>query len=343
MDFVSVLDVIPNILGKIEGPLGVISLIIILFSFITWGFFNRESIWFRVFAIMLLFVGAIGLSLAVLSPSEQETVRDDTTDQSQDDSAADTSGPSANVQTSSAQGTGGSEGPDTSSTTQEKPTAPSGTDGVPPSNKNGSGIETPEVADNEVECNSSVQEQFDSACLYVDSPNSAHVMLTDGGTYFAIYARGPARVTGYVSDTCPDTPPPPGVFGCVMMDEPLPGTTKRVYGVTVGTTLVARDADSIPMGNQTVNVSFPGCEDGDIKAYLGPLNAQTGGWSGASSSVSLTRNFPTPYEETLVTCGTAGEMVVQYMTQAGGSKEVSFSRFDLFRGLIALRNIYSQF
>lgn len=74
MDFPSILDAIPDILERIEGPIGVISLIVILFSFITWAFFSREGPGFKVFAIVLLFVGCAGIAFAVLQhdPAEQE-------------------------------------------------------------------------------------------------------------------------------------------------------------------------------------------------------------------------------------------------------------------------------
>jgi len=69
MDFSSALSTIPNILEKIEEPIGVISLIVILFSFITWAFFSSEGPGFKVFAIILLFVGCAGVAYAVLQPS----------------------------------------------------------------------------------------------------------------------------------------------------------------------------------------------------------------------------------------------------------------------------------
>ncbi len=68
MDFSSILNAIPEILDKIEEPIGVISLIVILFSVITWAFFGREGAGYKVFAILLLFLGCAGVAFAVLQP-----------------------------------------------------------------------------------------------------------------------------------------------------------------------------------------------------------------------------------------------------------------------------------
>lgn len=72
MDFNSVLEAIPAILDKIDGPIGVISLMVILLSFITVALFSREGPWFKTFSVVLLFAGCGGVTYALLQPIETE-------------------------------------------------------------------------------------------------------------------------------------------------------------------------------------------------------------------------------------------------------------------------------
>jgi len=280
MDFSSILNLVPQIIEKIEGPIGIVSLIVILFSFVTWAFFSRAALWFRVFALVLLFIGCGGVAYAVLLTNtfEVEKQKAQVVDVDTSDNAD---------------------------------------------------AETPE---NTSKCSEGVYKEFGTACIYFHSRQFAEMQIRTNGPVFAYYVKGPVETVGY---TCSDP------LGCRTVKNATSVYNVPVLRIKSGLIIYGYDPETSPSAHHKVEITFPDCSH-SLSVSLGPLNVTENRWNFAQSTAETSLK-ELPLEWRIEQCGTAGQAIVRFHSQAGTWKTIALSRFDLLRAVRELRALTRQF